>query len=236
MPRVFGYGRHSTGKQSLTEEAQRLKVENYIKNNLSECHYDRWRYDPAVSGSVPLFEREQGRDLWFLSEPGDHVVWAKLDRAFRSVADGAQTLGMLAQKGVFVHSLDLGLDTSSAIGRCVATVMMAFAELEREYASERTAEALRAKKAMGLPYTCGTPYGWKKIGKGKTGRFEPDMTEREQIEMMASMREEQRLSFDRLQIKMHNRPRPNGRKWNYTTIRKALIARDSGYPKQQITG
>lgn len=235
MPRVFGYGRHSTGKQSITEDVQQQKVESYISSKLPDCDYDRWRYDAATSGSTPLFEREEGRELWFLSQPGDHVVWAKLDRAFRSVADGATTLAMLAQKGVFVHSLDLGLDTSTAIGRCVATVMMAFAELEREYARERTSDALQAKKAMGLPYTCGVPYGWKKIGKGKTSRFEPDMSERQQIEVLDRMHDEG-MSFEKLERAMRRELRPNGRRWNHNTIRKAIIARSEGFPKHQIVG
>lgn len=235
MPRVFGYGRHSTGKQSITEDVQREKVEAYIASKLPECEYDRWRYDPATSGSTPLFEREHGRELWFLSQPGDHVVWAKLDRAFRSVADGATTLAMLAQKGVFVHSLDLGLDTSTAIGRCVATVMMAFAELEREYSKERTSDALQAKKSQGLPYCCGVPYGWKKIGKGKGSRFEPDMTEREQIAELDKLHDEG-LSFEKLERAMRREPRPNGRRWNHNTIRKALIAKSEGFPKHQIVG
>lgn len=235
MPRVFAYGRHSTGHQSITEDVQRQKVEGYIKTNLADCEYDRWRYDPAVSGSTPLFEREEGRDLWYLSQKGDHIVWAKLDRAFRSVADGAQTLAMLAQKGVYVHSLDLGLDTSTAIGRCVATVMMAFAELEREYASERTSDALQAKMAKGQPYGCGVPYGWKKIGSGGNGRFEPDMQERSQIEELY-VQHEDGLSFERLERAWRKVPRPNGRKWNHNTIRKALIARAAGFPKRQIAG
>lgn len=235
MPRVFGYGRHSTGKQSLTQEAQKAKVEAYIKANLADCEYDRWRYDSAVSGSVPLFERDEGRELWFLTQPGDHVVWSKLDRAFRSVSDGAQTLAMLSQKGVYVHSLDLGLDTSTAIGRCVATVMMAFAELEREYARERTSDALQSKKARGLPYGCGVPYGWKKIGKGKASRFEPDMEERKQILYMGGMYDDG-MSYEKIERAMRRETRPNGRKWNHNTIRKAFIAKTQGYPKHQIVG
>lgn len=230
MPRVFGYGRHSTDKQGLTEEAQRSKVESYIQSSLQELEYFGWVYDSAVSGKKPLFERPEGRNLLTLAQPGDHLVWAKLDRAFRSVVDGASTLAMLAHKGVYVHSLDLGLDTSTAVGRCVCTVMLAFAELEREYASERTREALSAKHRAGLPCGRGTPIGWKKIGSGKNSRFVPDPVERDQALVIARMRAGG-ASHEDLVAALRPTRRPNGRQWHKESVRKALLAVSLQFPK-----
>lgn len=230
MATVFGYGRHSTDKQGLTEEAQRVKVESYVRSNLPHLTYGGWMYDSAVSGKKPLFERPEGRNLLVLAQPGDHLVWAKLDRAFRSVVDGASTLAMLAHKGVYVHSLDLGLDTSTAVGRCVCTVMLAFAELEREYASERTQEALSAKKRAGLPYGGGVPIGWKKIGKGKDGRFVPDPVEREQAIAIAGMRAEG-SSQEEIVTSLRGLRRPCGRQWHRESVRRAILAAGLQFPK-----
>jgi putative DNA-invertase from lambdoid prophage Rac len=230
MPIVYGYGRHSTDKQGLTEDAQKDKVESHIRNNLSHLQYGGWLYDSATSGKMPLFERPEGRKLMALAQPGDHLVWAKLDRAFRSVVDGASTLAMLAHKGVYVHSLDLGLDTSTAVGRCVCTVMLAFAELEREYASERTAEALSAKKRAGLPIGAGVPVGWKKVGKGKDGRFVPDYPERVQAEAILGMRV-QGMSHEAIVTALRTTRRSNGREWNRETVRRAILAADLRFPK-----
>lgn len=230
MGTAYGYGRHSTDKQGLTEEAQRVKVESYIKANLPHLEYGGWLYDPATSGKSPLFERPFGRNLLTLAQPGDHLIWAKLDRAFRSVVDGASTLAMLAHKGVYVHSLDLGLDTSTAVGRCVCTVMLAFAELEREYASERTKEALGAKKRMGLPHGGSAPIGWKKVGVGKASRYVPDQVERDQAITLAGMHASG-MSHDRIVMAMRGTRRSNGLEWHKNAVRKAILAASLQFPK-----
>jgi DNA invertase Pin-like site-specific DNA recombinase len=230
---IYGYGRHSTDKQGLTEVAQKKQVEAYAATLDDE--YAGWLYDSAVSGSVPLFEREEGRKLWVLAQPGDHIVWAKLDRAFRSVADGAATMAMLAQKGVFVHSLDLRLDTSTPIGRCVCTVMMAFAELERDYASTRTRDALRAKRDQGLPSNSATPIGWRKVGKKGSSYFTICTAEREQVAEIMEMRKDG-MSYDDISIQMRRRKfvRPNGYRWNHNSVRAAVMAAQCGFPKQPV--
>lgn len=228
---IYGYGRHSTDKQGLTQEAQRKQVEAYAAT-LDDEYYG-WLYDSATSGSVPLFERQQGRNLWALAQPGDHIVWAKLDRAFRSVADGATTLAMLAQKGVYVHSLDLRLDTSTAIGRCVCTVMMAFAELERDYACTRTRDALRAKREAGKPIGMHAPIGWRKVGKKGQSYFMQCEREREQVAQIVAMRD-QGMSYDDIEwkLKVAKVVRPGGHRWNHNSVRAAVMAAAAGFPKQ----
>lgn len=230
MAMVYGYGRHSTGKQSLSEEAQRHKVEHHISVMLPEHTYAGWLYDGATSGKTSLFEREQGRNLWLLAQPGDHIVWAKLDRAFRSVADGATTLEMLRAKGVFVHSLDLGLDTSTPTGRFISTVMLAFAELERECIGDRTREGLAAKKRSGKPYTHHTPIGWRKVGKKRYGQWLPCEREREQVRRIVHMREHG-ISLKGVVHTLRDTPRPNGYYWNRNSVCRAVKAFRAGFPK-----
>ena len=140
MPIVYAYGRASTGRQTITEDAQRSVCEEYIKRALvpEGYTYGGWLYDSATSGTKPMFERDEGRKVWALVQPGDKIVWAKLDRAFRSVIDAAQTMQLLNRKEVSFNSLDLGLDTGSPIGRCVFTILTAFAELEVEFIRQTT--------------------------------------------------------------------------------------------------
>lgn len=233
MATIYGYGRHSTDKQGLTEEVQRRKVEHYAEQSLPEHLYGGWHYDSAVSGTTPLFERREGRNLWALAQPGDHIIWAKLDRAFRSVIDGAGTLSLLSQKGVFVHSLDLGLDTSTAIGRCICTVMLAFAELEREYASERTSEALEVKRLAGLPYNSHVPYGWKKHGMKRLSKFVPDMEERSTAFEMIVLRDSG-FSYDRIVDTFWCSRRTSGRRWNRNTVRGVIEAARVLFPKVDV--
>jgi putative DNA-invertase from lambdoid prophage Rac len=180
-----------------------------------------------------MFEREDGRKLWALVQPGDKIVWSKLDRAFRSVVDGSRTMELLKQKGVSFHSLDLGLDTGTPIGRCICTILMSFAELELEFVRQRTRDALRSKKAAGLPYGRCTPAGWRRIGKRRTAHFLPDMAERAQVEHMAALRAKG-MSLDEIAYVMRGTPRPRGRDWDRKTVTAALRAKDAGYPKQYL--
>lgn len=235
MAHVYGYGRHSTDKQGLTEEAQRSKVDAYVHQHLLEHEYGGWLYDYVISGATPLFERPAGKEVNTRLQPGDHLVWARLDRAFRSVVDGASTLAELGSRGVFVHSLDLGLDTSTAVGRCVCTVMLAFAELEREYARARTREALRVKREAGLPYGRHTPIGWRRQGSGSNGLFVPDEAEREQVRRIHALRGEG-LSFDAIAGRMRTLTRPSGTAWNRNTVRRAIRAIAAGFPIDSVAG
>jgi DNA invertase Pin-like site-specific DNA recombinase len=235
MPTVYAYGRASTGRQTITEDAQRSVCEEYIKRALvpEGYTYGGWLYDSATSGTRPMFERDEGRKVWALVQPGDKIIWAKLDRAFRSVIDAAQTMQLLASKDVSFNSLDLGLDTSSPIGRCVFTILTAFAELEVAFVRQRTRDALRAKKSAGLPYGRCTPIGWRRVGKRSGAYFQPDLTERAQVEQIACLRT-RGLSLDAIASELRNSPRPRGCCWNRNTLRTALRARNAGYPKTYV--
>jgi DNA invertase Pin-like site-specific DNA recombinase len=235
MPTVYCYGRASTGKQTLTETHQRHVCEEYVNRVVLPEGYTfgGWLYDAATSGSRPMFERDEGRKLWALVQPGDKIVWAKLDRAFRSVVDGARTMQLLKCKGVSFNSLDLGLDTGTPIGRCICTILMSFAELELEFVKQRTRDALSSKKAAGLPYGRCTPVGWRRVGKRSAACFLPDNDERRQVEQLAALRTAG-MSLDEIVREMRGTERPRGRRWNRNTVRTALRARCSGFPKEYL--
>jgi DNA invertase Pin-like site-specific DNA recombinase len=228
--RVWGYGRHSTEKQGLTEEAQRTKVESYIQLHLPDVAYGGWLYDTAVSRGTPMFERPKGRELWALVQPGDHVVVAKLDRAFGKTVDGLRSLEMLAAKGVSFQSADRQIDTSTAIGRACLTVVMAFAQLDREQTAERTRDALAVKRAAGQPYGRFIPYGWRKVGVKKDSRFLPCQKERDQCYMIKGFRDAG-MSWDDVVECMRSKIRPRGMQWNRNTVKAAYQAVTANFPK-----
>jgi DNA invertase Pin-like site-specific DNA recombinase len=229
---VYGYGRHSTDKQGLTEQAQKQKVEAYINLHLPDEQYAGWMYDTAVSGGKPLFERPKGRELWALVQPGDHIVVAKLDRAFRRTIDGLRSLEMLEAKQVFIQSADRQIDTSTGIGRAAVTITLAFAQLDRDQASERTREAMAVKRQAGLPTSGAAPVGWRKVGTGKHSRFEPCTDERDQVLMIIGLRAGG-WSFDDLveRLRADKVRRPNGYRWNRNSARAAVAAAEAGFPK-----
>ncbi len=79
-----------------------------------------------------LLELAQRRQLDLI------VVW-RLDRAFRSVLDGATTLGHLRAWGCGLRSLqEPWIDTTTPIGEAMFHITIAWAGLEKRTLSERT--------------------------------------------------------------------------------------------------
>ena len=139
MPRVLGYCRASTRKQVDSPDVQTGKIQDYAafhKLGVVSCFID-----PAKSGKVPWEEREGGRVLLAQLRPGDHVIIAKLDRAFRRLSDCVVILERFERMGVKLHIVNLlggAIDLSSPMGRFMIHILAAFAELERSFISRRT--------------------------------------------------------------------------------------------------
>lgn len=71
---------------------------------------------------------------------GDEIIVTKLDRIARSTEEGLKLLQDLLNKGVSVHVLNMGLIDNTPTGKLIVTVLLAFAEFERDMIVERTQE------------------------------------------------------------------------------------------------
>lgn len=175
-PMAFGYGRVSTHRQELSIEVQRQQTHQYYLWKLShdKVGWAEWYCDPAVSGKLSFREREAGFALSQRVQSGDHIIFAKLDRAFRNARDALECLDSWKDRGIHVHFLDIGANTSTPFGHMMVQMLAVFAEWEREKIRERTREAFAELKRRGLP-TTNAPLGFdlqgktvKKGGKGRT--------------------------------------------------------------------
>jgi DNA invertase Pin-like site-specific DNA recombinase len=124
--------------------------------------------DEGVSAFKPLATRPGGRELLAAIADGSaaHVVAVKLDRLFRNAADALAHTEAWAHDGVSLHLVDMGgaaLDTASATGRMMLTMLAGFAEFERALTAERTTAALAYKRANREAYAP-TPYGYTRTG------------------------------------------------------------------------
>ena len=80
----------------------------------------------------------------------DHVLVWKLDRGFRSVLHCLRTLEDLDHHGVGFSCLtQAGIDTTSATGRLMLTILAAVAEFERGLIAERVKEGMAHAKRKG---------------------------------------------------------------------------------------
>lgn len=108
--------------------------------------------DEGVSGAVAPGKRPQLAVALHMLAAGeaDALIVAKLDRATRSVADLCNLLDLADKQGWDFIALDLGIDTSTPMGRAMAQMSGVFAELERKMIGQRTKDALAVKKANGV--------------------------------------------------------------------------------------
>ena len=81
-------------------------------------------------------------------EAGDTVVVKSIDRLSRSTKDLLEIVEQIRTAQANLHILDLNIDTSTAMGKCVLTILGAIAELDRKTIKERTAEGIAIAKSQ----------------------------------------------------------------------------------------
>ena len=71
---------------------------------------------------------------------GDKLIVTKLDRVARSASQGAELIQSLLDKGITIHILNMGVLDNTPTGKLIRTILLAFAEFERDMIVERTQE------------------------------------------------------------------------------------------------
>lgn len=112
------------------------------------------------------------------------LVVYSLSRMSRSVPDTLAIVARLDKAGAGLVSLTESIDTTTAAGRMMVTMLSAFAAFERELTAERTAAALHHKRAKG-ERTGGIPFGWV----DEDGRLTPVPAEQAVLERIKACRE-----------------------------------------------
>lgn len=121
--------------------------------------------DEAVSAWKHRFvKRPAGGRLVSQFKPGDHVVFARIDRAFRSVRDMAETIPTWQENGVTVWFAADGIESHTPIGRAAMAMLAVFAQLEPELTGSRTREALRELRAQGRGLSRIWGFAWQRAG------------------------------------------------------------------------
>jgi DNA invertase Pin-like site-specific DNA recombinase len=149
--RVLAYIRVSSDEQR-TSGAGLLAQREAI---LAECRRRGWHL-------VDLIE-DAGYSAKDLKRPGvqlaletlregraDALVVAKLDRLSRSMLDFASIMAKAQKQRWGLIALDCAVDTTTPAGEAMANVLATFAQFERRLISQRTKDALAAKRAQGV--------------------------------------------------------------------------------------
>ena len=179
--------------------------------------------EEGISGTVPLADRPEGSRVAEMVSSGKvrHVIALKLDRLFRSAVDALSVTAQWDKTGIALHLVDMGgtsLNTGSAIGRMMLTMMAGFAQFERDLTAERTTAALAHKKANGAAYSP-TPFG-----KTREGDALLDNEEEQGIITRIRAWREEGFSLRGIASRLNDEgvSTKQGRTWHASTVRYIL--------------
>jgi len=221
---AIGYVRVSTREQAesgLSIEAQIRRITQYCE--FKELKLKEIIRDENVSAGIPLSQREGGQRLLALTQQKPYTVVAiKLDRLFRDAHDCLGVTKDWKAQGNSLQLMDLGVDTSTAMGRAFLTNAATYAELEKNLISERTKEALTQVKIQGGVLGA-SKYGYSRSEDLDTFGRKKVVINTEELKVVYECQalRDAGYSYQQIANKFNNEGRPTkrGGKWFASTVR-----------------
>ena len=163
--KTIGYLRVSTGAQEVEKnKADILRLAN--QEDLGRVQF----VEEKVSGKVSWRKRRIA-DWVETLQAKDNLIVSELSRLGRSMLECMEILSIALQKGIRVYAVKGNWRLDQSIqSKIIAMAFSMAAEIERDLISQRTTEALRFRKAQGLPL--GRPRG---PGKSKLDPYRPEI-------------------------------------------------------------
>lgn len=155
MPQVFAYLRVSTDAQDVANQKHGV-VRYCIDKKLLEPVF----VEDTVSGKSDWRDRQLGKMIRGAGK-GDVIVVSEVSRLARSTLQVLEIGRECIERGVHLHVAKNGIVFDDSMqSKIVATVLGLVAEIERDFISSRTKEALAKRKAEGMKL--GRPVGASK--------------------------------------------------------------------------
>jgi DNA invertase Pin-like site-specific DNA recombinase len=163
--KTIDYLRVSTADQDLAKnKADILKLAN--DKDLGKVQF----VEETVSGRVSWKKRKVA-ELLDGCNAGDNILVSELSRLGRSMLECMEILSIALERGINVYAVKGNWQLDQSIqSKIIAMAFSMAAEIERDLISQRTTEALRAKKAAGMKL--GRPKG---PGKSKLDTFRQEI-------------------------------------------------------------
>ena len=163
--RTIAYLRVSTAEQDLEKNKANIL---HLANNKKLGHVE-WIEEKA-SGRTPWRKRELGKLLKEL-HPGDNLIVSELSRLGRSMLQCMEILSIATEKRINIYAVKGNWQLDDSLqSKILAMAFSMAAEIERELISQRTKEALAARKRTGKPI--GRPKG---SGKSKLDKHKDEI-------------------------------------------------------------
>ena len=163
--RTIAYLRVSTLEQDLDKnKSDILFFAN--ENNLGKVHF----IEEKVSGAIHWKKRELGSIIDSLST-GENLIVSEFSRLGRSMLECMEIITLCLEKKINLYAIKGAWKLDNSIQSKIMAMMFSIAsEIERDLISKRTSEALRARKAKGLPL--GRPKG---TGKSRLDEYKVEI-------------------------------------------------------------
>ena len=158
---VAAYIRVSTTEQKLhglSLDAQKMKLIAYAKAHGMKIV--EWYMDEGVSGRKLIKNRPELQRMINDAKRGnfERIIFIKLDRFFRSVAEYHECMKQIAP--VIWSTTEEQYDLTTANGRMLVNMKLTIAEMEADQTGERIKIVNEYKTATGQPLTGSQPFGW----------------------------------------------------------------------------
>lgn len=168
---VAAYIRVSTVEQKLhglSLDAQKMKLKEYAKAH--NMKIVEWYMDEGVSGRKLIRNRPELQRMIHDAQKGkfERIIFIKLDRFFRSVAEYHECMKQIAP--VVWSTTEEQYDLTTANGRMLVNMKLTIAEMEADQTGERIKIVNEYKTATGQPLTGSIPFGWMIAKDESTGR------------------------------------------------------------------
>ena len=132
----IGYARVSTQDQNLDRQLDNLKA--------AGCERI---FNEKMTGTKS--DRPELKTMLLTLRAGDTLVIDSFSRLSRSTKDLLDLVEKLTQMGVHLVSLKENLDTTTATGKLMLTMLSALSQFERDLIAERTIDGLKAARSRG---------------------------------------------------------------------------------------
>lgn len=132
----IGYARVSTQDQNLDRQLDNLRA--------AGCERI---FNEKMTGTKS--DRPELKTMLLTLRSGDVLVIDSFSRLSRSTKDLLDLVDKLTEMGVHLVSLKENLDTTTATGKMMLTMLSALSQFERDLIAERTIDGLKAARSRG---------------------------------------------------------------------------------------
>lgn len=158
----------------------------------------------------------------------DRIITYRLDRISRSVLDFANLVDLFNKHGVSFNSTQEQFDTSTPIGRAMLTIVMTFAQLERETIQVRIRDNYYARGEKGMYLGGPASYGFSiteiHTDQGKLKLLESNSETAGTLRRMYQMYGDHLMSLGAIarQFNTEKIPSPQGSVWDSSKVSRVL--------------